>query len=543
MEGDFVSHGGFLHPSIGFSTETRTLEIVDPVAVPESSDSAASVNKDGATQGNSSVMMMRIPKASMITFDLAVSLLSPWWPNVKESIEDLQESRKLYSSIWDVLLALALAYLQDTPGATTTSKEDQIARAYLATLPSDSTAYLNAVPWRWSERDLETRLRGSPLLNRARQVKEGVRKDYSCIVETFHLRNSGNRAETGSKDVIFPVSLDRYCDMMVVVSSRAFVIDASTDAPQPEVALIPILDLCDHCRGGQDNQAKKKNLSYNVTQDGSMIVQSTSHGSPVLPVGETLRLTYGAKGNADLLLHYGFAIPFNLEPDGSSNDILELTVPTAVGAVSSSNESLIRLRTGPKAYTYGCLVKALEAFQSSTKVSSSLEENLGPSKVDMESFLDEEEDEDDEEDAEEEEDVDLYGEVSSPVGDMNTGDIDGEVVALERFGKAIEEHLGAYSLSDSEIHNLLANKGPDADYYSALLIHAEKRTLHFFAIAVHKILAHLQQDKQLSTVQNMILPNQIYTDSVTEQQIDELVKAYMIIRHNKETEDSVGLGS
>mmetsp|Transcript_3787 Transcript_3787/g.8436 ORF Transcript_3787/g.8436 Transcript_3787/m.8436 type:complete len:816 (-) Transcript_3787:136-2583(-) len=78
---------------------------------------------------------------------------------------------------------------------------------------------------------------------------------------------------------------------------------------------------------------------------------STSHS---LPMGSALQMTYGAKGNAALLGRYGFCIPNNVEPDGSCNDVLEINI--------KSNDLPVMLQRGPKSYSYGPFVKALESF-------------------------------------------------------------------------------------------------------------------------------------------------------------------------------------
>jgi hypothetical protein len=97
-------------------------------------------------------------------------------------------------------------------------------------------------------------------------------------------------------------------------------------------------------------------------------------------------MTYGAKGNASLLGRYGFAIPNNVEPDGEGpgagcfvlrNDCyLEsridfIPVPLVLHADAGScndvlevkiryNEPPVKLQRGPKSYSYGPFIKALE---------------------------------------------------------------------------------------------------------------------------------------------------------------------------------------
>ena len=88
-------------------------------------------------------------------------------------------------------------------------------------------------------------------------------------------------------------------------------------------------------------------MAYKRLQDGSVEVRSIVE----IKQHELLRLTYGARGNSQLLLNYGFSIARNWEPDGSSNDVLEFSL---------NGEDMVNLRAGPKSYSYGPLVKALE---------------------------------------------------------------------------------------------------------------------------------------------------------------------------------------
>lgn len=73
-----------------------------------------------------------------------------------------------------------------------------------------------------------------------------------------------------------------------------------------------------------------------------------------LAKGEQLLATYGTKGNHQLLLSYGFCIPDNVEPDGSSNDVYEMEL----------YGQTVELRAGKKAYTYGPLCRAIEIVRS-----------------------------------------------------------------------------------------------------------------------------------------------------------------------------------
>ena len=93
--------------------------------------------------------------------------------------------------------------------------------------------------------------------------------------------------------------------MLAAVTSRAF---AGMGGNRDEdIAMVPLLDLCNHRRGNVT-----KNVSYFKTDDGSVRVVAAHD----LNAHTVLAITYGARGNAQLLFNYGFCIPDNIEPDG-----------------------------------------------------------------------------------------------------------------------------------------------------------------------------------------------------------------------------------
>jgi hypothetical protein len=235
-------------------------------------------------------LVLRIPRKSLVSLSNATDLAS-WFREVKVAVDQ----SKLHNPLTDALLAFSLA-----------SKK----RTYLKTLPPASA--WDCLPRRWSIDQITKYLQGSPLLSRVKKDKLGVRSDYDLICDFW----KGQEAP----------SFSNFDDMLAAVSSRAF-----ADS-QDEIVMIPILDLCNHSRG----KGGQKNLTYKTLQDGSVEVTTSQ---PIEPY-EGLRLTYGAQGNGQLLLNYGFTIPKNLEPDGSSNDFVEF---------SCDGVSIINLKTGPKA--------------------------------------------------------------------------------------------------------------------------------------------------------------------------------------------------
>uniref|UniRef100_A0A7S0C7T6 Uncharacterized protein n=1 Tax=Proboscia inermis TaxID=420281 RepID=A0A7S0C7T6_9STRA len=83
---------------------------------------------------------------------------------------------------------------------------------------------------------------------------------------------------------------------------------------------------------------------------------------------------------------YGFCLETNWEPDRSCNDVVEFKIEQPYEDPSVT----VELRAGPKSYTYGGFVKALECFLFNDE-----EQNDGGDDDEdgMEAFLEEEEDE------------------------------------------------------------------------------------------------------------------------------------------------------
>ena len=72
--------------------------------------------------------------------------------------------------------------------------------------------------------------------------------------------------------------------------------------------MIPLLDLMNHKRGTKE----KSSVSYNRLEDGTIEVKAKSN----MNKNQCPGITYGAKGNSQLLLRYGFCLKDNVEPDG-----------------------------------------------------------------------------------------------------------------------------------------------------------------------------------------------------------------------------------
>lgn len=355
----------------------------------------------------------------------------------------------------------------------------------MSTLPPNQS--YNGLLRRWSDTDLVQVLTGSPVLQRARGGRAGVAADYALVASAW---------QEGPAEL---PRLEDFDEALAAVNSRAF----AELGPSDTDAMVPLLDLMNHQRG----LGSVKDCSYARTEDGAVEVKTLRS----LVGGDAVRDTYGAKGNPQLLSNYGFCIRDNLEPDGSSNDILEFELPGELGSVD--------LRAGPKAYTYGGFVKAVEMLAAGVESKGrSNDEECEDMQDDMDAFVDamgEEEEEEDEEEEEEE-------------GDACS--ISAECKALKALESALEAAANRYSLRGQKLSQAL--KGSPPTVYGAIVVASEQRTIGLFLHAARMIQGALSQsglatqaeDPTSSAVSSVV-------DSVVLDQAQELVKAYMQIRH------------
>lgn len=455
------SRGGYVHPSIQISA-SRELHIDERI--------------------EEATLLCRIPWKCVVTV-----------PRICQMDESFQ---RFYNSL-------------DKNG-TNLSTRDLLLAIYLATQPKDIEPYTNtlphssafdALPRRWSEDKLEL-IQGSPLLQRIRQLKDNIELDYKQIKKVW--------SELEMKGPC--PNFEAFSDALAVVTSRAFEAPVGFHKSSTnETTLIPMLDLCNHHRGGI---AASKNMSYSFDSD-NVIVKAVVR----IEKGDTLRITYGAQSNAQLLLNYGFCLLNNLEPDGSSNDTLEFYA-------TPNSKTPIFLRAGPKSYSYGCFVSAVESFlHQKSEEGQSLPRR--PDEDDLQAFLDEcEEQEDDEECPTFGQDI--YRIESSFDGQQEEEDLNEELQAIKSFKARLLEIKASYKLTGTELANRM---GPaDERYYAAIFIHSELRTIYFFLRVASILESHFEGLDQQAELIKLFEPNDIDTDKI-EAQVRELVSAYMQIRH------------
>ncbi|CAJ1949540.1 unnamed protein product [Cylindrotheca closterium] len=411
-------------------------------------------------------LVFKIPRSSILSAPSGCDQYA-WIQELRDKTND---RCKAQNAIADLILAYRLAGEDPT---------------YLKTLPPPSS--WNLLPRRWTEETLQKCLGGSPLMERIKKQKSSVTADYRLLCN--HPKGKGGP------------TFEAFDDMLAAVTSRAFA------GAKDEIMMIPILDLCNHARGKDE----KKNLEYKILDDGSVEVSATAKIAP----HEHFRLTYGAKGNSQLLLNYGFAMKHNLETDGSSNDFLEFSFDGAPA---------VELRTGPKDYTYGKFIKILEQILGES--SASLEEEEEDD--DMNAFLD---------GTDEMEEMDIYGAASAdevPEDTEQNEEIENELEALKKLKQVIHERIDAYGCKGSKLRDRLECQDGSIDYFSSLLVLSEQRCLFFYFLCAEKV-GILLQNKDLSTLDKADgfkdVPINDEDLSLIDKQTSELANVFMTIRH------------
>ena len=472
------SNGGFVHDNVHLS-QGRELQV------------GATIDPDE--------LLLKIPASCLITPQLAVQsipLLSRLEGTEDDVVNDnANKENEFHYPVSDLILAIFLA---GKPSAV---------KAYLESLPPSSA--FDALPRRWKDEDIHTFLKGSPLIRRVQQAKVNVIQDYQNASRRVLYADDD---ETSAKK--FP-EFDEFSTMLAAVSSRAFGFDDST--------MVPLLDLCNHSRGKDD----RKNLTYERDEDGSVSVKTTTR----IEKEEVLRITYGARGNHQLLMNYGFTIPNNVEPDGSSNDILEVTLEPNL---------VVELRAGPKAYSYGGFVKALEYFiqgniNQDCSSHASWRSGTGPDiENEMEDFLNSCEDGDEaneESDNHHDDEDEAFDETEE-----NGNHISKELEALSNFHSLLLEERGARP-SDKELKEASSKQEVFApEQFSSILIESELRTIAFFLASIEKTDFLLRKQYRIKGKSKIETHNKQSTEAdssaaSTRSQVEELADAYLKIRH------------
>ena len=442
---------------------------------------------------------MRIPPEALITLNTAEkSPIGPILFKLVHEVEDL----KLFHSKNDLVLALFLASvspLSDEKGEDEVSDDTTYegVRKYLATLPENDS--FDNIPRRWSIKKLETLLGGTSVLDRLMDEKRGLENDYK-LLKASHVQAQID-AKGNETLFLFP-TFSKLDQTIAVVSSRAF----QSLGGDGVDCMIPLLDCINHKRGvGETND-----VTYKKEKDGSIHLIARHD----LEKDSTPGITYGAKGNAQLLSRYGFTLENNLEPDGSSNDIFEIKI----------YGQKCEFRAGPKSYTYGCLVKAL-SLTSKANPANEVEDD-GP--CGMEDFLNACEDEGEAFDG-------MYGgmEMEGEDNNMSEDDETDESIAIEIHGlqsliHELKEVKKRYSLSGDSLENALSSPLDTSEYFSGILVKSEMRALKLYIDSIQLILSKLKGERGgMKSNQG----NESEDCRLLYEQATELSAAYIAIRH------------
>eukprot|EP00977_Amphora_coffeiformis_P008785 scaffold1992_cov187-Amphora_coffeaeformis.AAC.3 len=461
---------GFCHEAVQWKATTRELTVAQDIA------------KD--------TKLFVIPASCIVT-------AQRWRSGTPDKEVSLPPQQQLHHRLDDVLIAW---YLATQPPAL---------EAYLTSLPMVDIA--NALPRRWPADLLQRALQGSPVFQHVEAQKRGVAQDYQ-ILQTIMMR-------VVNPDEKLP-SLEAFDQALAVVSSRAF-----AGKTEGSACLIPLLDLCNHQRGAQT-----KNLRYAWDNHGNMVVHAAR---TIARDNDSLCITYGAQSNGQLLVNYGFCIPDNVEPDGSSNNVYEFK-PTP------SSSTAITLRMGPKSYTYGPLVQVVEALgspgadrQGAGNDGDDDDDDDGPEDGgpdDMEAFLNECEDEGDDEESGCGDEC-VYTQPLVDDGEEDNGaDNDGAVkeqkrfdcLALENFYKQLASLLQTYTVVKPPP---LGDDTTTRLQYAKLLVGSEQEILRFYQFMVAELLAKLDTDRGKTRTAPIVLSD------TQKEQIQSLVDAFFQIRY------------
>jgi hypothetical protein len=452
---------------------------------------------------------------------------------------------------------------------------------YIDSLPKSSD-----LPRLWPEHTMQRLLLGSPTVKYIQKSIRCIQKCYKQSQEIY------SKTQQASDDKSIPTpSWDDYSHFHAMVTSRAFDYENTTlEKPGTygtvPLHMVPVLDLCNHCRGGGDstNELHRKNVSYTFrechderadtvndpTTDASTGVVVDVIATKDIQPNESIRITYGAKPNSVLLVNYGFTIPNNMEPDGSSNDVLDFYAP--LSSLSSKPSTICEespitvLRTGPPSYTYGCFTTALQSFltEQVPMNSATVRQNFIDNDDDMEQFLNDcdEEEEDNESDDGNDETYDdddndnelfdmdtTHDDFASDNNHSSRHNVTDEIQALQEFRKHLLRLIDIYALPkdanfdwttfipSEELLNNCCTLEERRQMYAAILIHSEIRILQFYIWAIERLQHQLtlKQDLNIATVDSTWTKPMLALAGDDSQrlnhQVEELVCAYIKLRH------------
>ena len=510
----------------------------------------------------------------------------------------------LYHDAQDVVLALFLAAQQQQQQRQEKKEKESFYKPYLATLPpcssssssnapstnddesSESNNLQLLLPRQWSDTTLKRRLHGTSLYKRIITEQNGIKSEYELIKTAWIQQQDQKQQNFNSQSSSLFPTWEQYDNMMAAITSRGFV-GLGYDGVD---VMIPLLDLLNHVRGGQgdnrnngggvahvryqryqdDNDGKKEDgnngepatkriktavdnntATINIRKNNS---SSSGVGGVKVTAGESiaanettkLQMTYGAKSNSTLLGRYGFCIANNVEPDGSCNDVLEIEL--------KEDKPPVKLRRGPKSYTYGLFVKALQLFHDDDSaggiddMSNSVrdrrncyddgqeeeeeEESMNEDDGGMQAFLDdcEEDGYEDEEEEEGDDDLDdmMYNpkSFSLPSSTTKAEGMMNEVRALDALHLSLKQ-----ALKRCDQNSLICSSSIDeqrTDKYCLILIKSEMQTISFYMKSAEMVQSKLSKSSPRVTA---LMDVKLEMSDTDQKHINDLVDAFMTIRY------------
>jgi hypothetical protein len=587
-------NGGYVNPSLRYDGEFRILRLGD----------TKNEKFDDGTR------LLDLPDQCLLTlhsvendvsfgkklFEVVHSLLPQATTTNKVVAGD--DDCGLHHNEQDIILALYLAHLTMTDA----EGKHSFYSPYLATLPSHASKIL---PRQWSDNEVQRRLSGTSLYSIVLKEKRGIEREYRLIWEawsTKQLNNSeGIDADNSSEAIVFP-SFEQYSHAMAMVTSRGF---EGLGADNVD-AMIPLLDMLNHIRGptlvgegnvggtGYDREAAKdENLvessrpdvhykrdddddaggeeddkdhtpskrqktakSSEVCRGGSVGGGVLVYTSRCLSSGSTLRMTYGAKGNATLLGRYGFAILNNVEPDGSCNDVLEIEIK------ENEYRHHVKLQRGPKSYSYGPFVSFLELCRGSSIGNSSTDDAKYCTALDegFDDFLESCDDEGDdvdpdlgEDDGAEDDFSDSFYEIPSKSNDIQSFQparmLKDDICAIDALKEKL--HYVRTGLINNSLTKIIHRENRShgmvvceadmkgltfEDQYSQILILSEIHTVDFFLAAAaelrHRLVERLSTlDEDGEKVNDNVFVDGGKFSIIEHDQISSIASTFMSIRY------------
>ena len=373
-------------------------------------------------------------------------LRDSWTPGGESNVV-----KNRFVKVYDVGLAWQLLELRKADSSN----------PYIRALP-EMSFFKTFMPICWSEP--ECFLRGSAaFLESVSVLREELRRAFQ------HCESHASWDES--------ISFDDFLWAWCVISSRSFKV-STTDGSRSVEGCIPVMDFCNHRR--------PRDCSYHL----ELSPGDGSHGFVVLTAlrdidaGGEVCVTYGAKGNRDLLRDYGFCMPPSFEPDGSSNDVMTLKV----------NGKLIDLRRpgGGAAYTCSCFSSGVSAFNEGCDEEAS-------------AFFGPEEDhwnlDDDDEEEEEEGDGDMYAPIEGLGEEEEEGSPEARGSSLHThvfeakekvssFEATLRSAIASYDEEKPRFAAVMSEPAATAgkpEYFCALLSMGELETLEFYRRAAHLV--------------------------------------------------------